>query len=69
MINTPKYDGGLHLGLLDQKMRTQLLSQCLQTLKPWMDVECGSVSKGIQSFHATLENVLGVKLFTLNWAN
>ena len=61
MINTPKYDGGLHLGLLDQKMRTH----CLQTLKPWMDIEYGSVSKGIQSFHATLENVLGVKLLNV----
>ena len=37
----------------------------MQTLKPWMDIEYGSVSKGIQSFHATLENVLGVKLLNV----
>ena len=61
MINTPKYDGGLHLGLLDQKMRTQ----CLQTLKPWMDIEYVSVSKGMQGFHATLANVSGVKLLNV----
>ena len=59
MINTPKYDGGLHLGLLDQKMRTQ----CLQTLKPWMDIEYGSVSKGIKSFHAT-NSQFRVKYYT-----